>query len=177
MWLRAPGPLVPGSLVLWSPGLGPLVPWSPGPLVPVASWLLASWLRWLLGFSASVASWLLASWLLGFSASVAPWLLRTQTTSFPGSLHESKPEFNVPFLLKTLTKITKDRINVRNLFINTFSYHIRRQPLAALSRKRHVLAKPSTAHQEATCSHLIRCFANRGGCASPNPPLIFFWAD
>ena len=81
VWLRpglaplvlwSPGPLFPGALVPWS--------WSPDPLVP---WLLgfsgflASRLRWLLGFSTSVASWLLASWLrwlrwlLGFSASVA----------------------------------------------------------------------------------------------------------
>ena len=105
VWLRpglappvlwSPGPLVPGALVPWS--------WSPSPLVP---WLLgfsgflSSRLRWLLGFSASVAScllgfggflasriqWLLASWLLGFGGSLAS---RTQTTSFPGFLHESK---------------------------------------------------------------------------------------
>ena len=77
-------------------------------LASVALGFLASWLWRFLGFSASVASvasWLLgfpASWLLGFSgfvalgfsASVASWLRRTQTTSFPGSLHESKPELN-----------------------------------------------------------------------------------
>ena len=89
-WSSGPGPPFPGFLVPWS---------SPGPLVPgfsasVASWLLGfggflasrlqwlrgswlRWLRWLLGFSASVALGFLASWLLGFSASVAPWLLRT----------------------------------------------------------------------------------------------------
>ena len=54
--------------------------------------------------------------------------------------------------------------------------HIRRQDLAALSKKRHVLAKPSQAQQEATCSHRTRCFANGGGCAPPNPPAHFFWA-
>ena len=77
--LWSPGPLVPGALVPWS--------WSPGFSASVASWLLGfggflasrlqwlrgSWLRWLLGFSASVA----LAWLLGLSASVAPWLLRT----------------------------------------------------------------------------------------------------
>ena len=51
--------------------------------------------------------------------------------------------------------------------------HIRRQDLAALNKTRHVLAKPSKAQQEATCSHLIRCFANGGGCASPQPPSSF----
>ena len=83
------------------------------------------------------------------------------------------------FLLKTLTKITKDHINIRNLFINTFGsyvkHHIQRQDLAALSRKRHVLAKPSAAQQEATCSHLLRCFANGGGgLRLPQPPARFF---
>ena len=51
---------------------------------------------------------------------------------------------------------------------------MRKQDLAALSRKRHVLAKPSKAQQEATCSHLTRCFANGRGCAPPNPPALFF---
>ena len=76
------------------------------------------------GFSAPVASWLLASRLLGFSASVAPWLPRTQTTSFPGSLHESKPEFKVSFLLRTLTKITKDHTNIKSPFMNISSSHL-----------------------------------------------------
>ena len=74
---------------------------------------MASRLQWLRG------SWLLGFVALGFSASVASWLLRTQTTSLPGSLHESKPEFNVSFWLKALTKITRDHTNMRNLFTNT----------------------------------------------------------
>ena len=85
---------------------GPVVPWLLG-----FSGFLVSRLRWLLGFSASVA--------LGFLASVASWLLRTKTTVFPRWLHASTPEFNVSFLLKTLTDITKDHINTRNPNINT----------------------------------------------------------
>ena len=157
----SPGPLVPwssGPLVLWSSGswcFGPvvLVPWSSGPL--------ASRLQWLLGFSASVASrlqWLRGSWLLGFGgflASRLQWLLASRLRwlfgfsglkpiSFPGWLHESKPEFNVSFLLKTLTKITKEHINIRNLFINTFFFLICIAP--------HSKARPSSAEQETTCS-------------------------
>ena len=62
-WFGSPGPLNPRSSASWC--FGPLV----------ASWLLgfggfwASWLRWLLSFSASVALGFLASWLLGFLAS------------------------------------------------------------------------------------------------------------
>ena len=48
--------------------------------------------------------------------------------------------------------------------------------LASLSRKRHVLAKPSKAQQEAACSHLIRCFANGGGAAPPPTPFFLFGA-
>ena len=52
-------------------------------------------------------------------------------------------------------------------------HRIRRQDLAALSRKRHVLAKPNKAQQEATCYHLIRCFANGGRLRPPQPPAFF----
>ena len=84
---------VQGWTMFFFQGLAP--PWfgSPGPLVP---WLLgfsgflASRLGWFLGFSASVASWLLASWLrllLGFSASVALGFLASRLRwllGFPG---------------------------------------------------------------------------------------------
>ena len=42
---------------------------------------------------------------------------------------------------------------------------------------RHVLAPPSKAQQEATCSDLTRCFANGGPAPPPTPPLIFLAAS
>ena len=53
-------------------------------------------------------------------------------------------------------------------------HHIRRQDLAALSRKRHVLLKRSKAQQETTCYHLTRCFANGGRLPPPQPPRSLF---
>ena len=67
-WFGSPGPLVPWSSGSWCFGPLVLVPWSSGPL--------ASWLQWLLGFSAAVASRLLGfggflASLLGFGGSLA----------------------------------------------------------------------------------------------------------
>ena len=86
----AQSPWSSGPLVLWFFGPLVLVLWSRGPVVLWSPWLRGSWLLGFGGFFASWLQWLRGPWLLGFSASVAPWLLRTQTTSFPGSLHESK---------------------------------------------------------------------------------------
>ena len=90
--------------------LGSSGSWLLGFSASIASWLLGLSGSWLFGFGGFLASrlqWLRGSWLLGFGgflASVASWLLvsgllgfggflacQTQTTSFPGSLHQAKP--------------------------------------------------------------------------------------